>query len=86
MKTRTRLDDFNIGDLCQNGLKTKPLHGIVVGLEKLNNPENGDSRNKSVKIKWIKHTGETRETWYSHGQNFWWLHKIKILAKARLDS
>ena len=81
---KTILDEFNIGDLCQNGLKTKPLHGIVVALEKLNNPENGDSRNKSVKIKWIKHTGETREIWYSHGKNFWWISKVDIIAKSRM--
>lgn len=83
---KTRLDDFNIGDLCQNGLKTKPLHGIVVALEKLNNPETGDSRNKSVKIKWLKHTGEIRETWYSHGKNFWWITKIEIIARSQRDS
>ncbi len=79
---KTKLDEFSVGDLCANGFKTMPLHGIVTKVEKLTNPSTGKSRNKSVKIKWIKYTGELRETTYSHGQNFWWLDKIQILAKA----
>lgn len=91
----TRLDDFHIGDFCSNGSgafgcdgraapkqKTYRKHGIVTEVTKLHCPKTGNSRNKAIKIRWQK-DGKTREVWYSHGQNFWWLDKIEILAKAK---
>tara|TARA_Y100000310_G_scaffold255678_1_gene263193 strand:+ start:2004 stop:2261 length:258 start_codon:yes stop_codon:yes gene_type:complete len=82
LKDKSTLDKFDIGDLCQSGLKNAPLYGIVVELDKHNYPESG-LRNVGVKIKWLKNTGETREMWYAHGKNGYWLEKIKIIAKAR---
>jgi len=87
----TRLDDFHIGDFCSNGAaasmgaEKKEIyrkHGIVTEVTKLHCPKTGNTRNKAVKIKWHK-DGDTREVWYSHGSNFWWLDKIEILAKAK---
>ena len=87
----TRLDDFHIGDFCSNGAAASMgavakeiyrKHGIVTEGTKLHCPKTGNTRNKAVKIKWHK-DGDTREVWYSHGQNFWWLDKIEILAKAK---
>ena len=87
----TRLDDFHIGDFCSNGAaasmgaEKKEIyrkHGIVTEVTKLHCPKTPHTRNKAVKIKWYK-DGETREVWYSHGQNYWWLDKIEILAKAK---
>lgn len=87
----TRLDDFHIGDFCSNGAaasmgaEKKEIyrkHGIVTEVTKLHCPKTANTRNKAVKIRWYK-DGDTREVWYSHGQNFWWLDKIEILAKAK---